>query len=193
MRAFAESIGKSVQWARKLKREGAPQWQAFLAAQVAGSAEVLPQVRGGGVSAALPLPSPDEDLKRALEAKHRAWVIFDRSAAAAERGSSVVVEQVSLNRAAKEARDAYEKACKHAAAAAQAAGQWVGIDRVAAIRSAIRQLEDVVQNWETSLAGQLPDDMRPRFHEAFAASRPAWNKGVRRVDEYISTLLPMPC
>jgi len=100
---------------------------------------------------------------------------------------------VALNRAAKEAREVYERACKHAAAAQVEAQQWVSVSSVASIRSAMQQLEDVVQNWETTLAGELPDSMRPAFHKAFQASRPAWNQGVRALDAYIQTLLPVSC
>lgn len=188
VRAFAEHIGRSVQWARKLKRENSPAWQAFLARQTVVKVEP--------VAPAPPIESthtPMDDLQRALAAKDRAWSIFDKAAKTAERGSKVLVEQVALNRAAKEARDAYEKACKHAAQAQQEAQQWVSVDRVASIRAAMRQLEDVVQNWETTLAGMLPDDVRPKFHEAFTTARPAWNQGVKAVDDYINTLLPVPC
>lgn len=189
VRAFALHIGKSVQWARKLKREDSPEWQAYLARQASGADPAPPAETPAPAS----MHSPMDDLRRALEAKDRAWVIFDKAAKAAENGSKVLVEQVALNRAAKEARDAYEKACKHAAQAQQEAQQWVSVDRVASIRAALRQLEDVVQNWETTLAGLLPDDVRPKFHEAFTAAKPAWNQGVKTVNDYINTLLPVPC
>lgn len=182
VRAFAEKLGKSVQWARKLKRENAPEWREFCshrAAPVAAPVEVIRQ--------------PVDDLQRAIDAKERAWVMFCRASEAAEKGSEVLVEQVALNRAAKEAREVYEKACKHAASALVEAQQWVSIERVASIRAAMKQLEDVVQNWETTLAGALPDNMRPAFHKAFQETRPAWNNGVRAVDSYIQTLLPVQC
>lgn len=184
VRAFAEHLGKSVQWARKLKREGSAEWQAFCERQAAAPA-VAPVVEV--------LRAPQDDLQRAVEAKERAWAMYCRAAEAAERGSEVLVEQVALNRAAKEAREVYEKACKHAAAALVEAREWVSIERVASIRAAMKQLEDVVQNWETALAGALPDSMRPAFHRAFQESRPAWNRGVRQVDAYIQTLLPVSC
>jgi hypothetical protein len=186
VRAFAAHLGKSVQWARKLKRENAAEWQAWNARRVEVAAP--PPVKEVEV-----LRAPDDDLQRAVAAKERAWHMFCKAAEAAEQGSSVLVEQVALNRAAKEAREVYEKACKHAAAALVESQQWVSIERVASIRAAMRQLEDVVQNWETTLAGALPDSMRPAFHRAFQESRPAWNQGVRALDSYIQTLLPVPC
>lgn len=183
VRAFAEKLGKSVQWARKLKRENAPEWREFCSHRAAP-----PVVREVEV-----IRQPVDDLQRAIDAKERAWVMFCRASEAAEKGSEVLVEQVALNRAAKEAREVYEKSCKHAAAALVEAQQWVSIERVASIRAAMKQLEDVVQNWETTLAGALPDSMRPAFHKAFQETRPAWNNGIKAVDSYIQTLLPVQC
>lgn len=184
VKAFAEKIGKSVQWARKLKRENAKEWQEFCAAATAPPQDPVPVLRQHGA---------EDDLARALEAKENAWRLFNRSANAAAQCDGDLVQQVALNRAAKEARDMYEKSCKHAAAAQIEAQRWVSIDRVAAIRDALRQLADVVQNWETTLAGALPDEMRPAFHDAFQKSKPAWNSGVQKVEGYIQALLPVPC
>ena len=183
VRAFAEHLGRSLQWARKLKRENSAEWQAFCARKPEPARAAPVEV----------VRAPADDLQRAVEAKERAWAMYCRAAEAAERGSEVLVEQVALNRAAKEAREVYERACKHAAAAQVEAQQWVSVSSVASIRSAMQQLEDVVQNWETTLAGELPDSMRPAFHKAFQASRPAWNQGVRALDAYIQTLLPVSC
>lgn len=138
VRAFAEHLGKSVQWARKLKRENAAEWQAFSARRAAPAVAPVVEV----------LRAPQDDLQRAVEAKERAWAMYCRAAEAAERGSEVLVEQVALNRAAKEAREGYEKACKHAAAALVEAREWVSIERVASIRAAMKQLEDVVEEPE---------------------------------------------
>lgn len=182
VRAFAEYLGKSVQWARKLKRENSKEWREFSAPPVQAPAPVVYRAHGA-----------DDDLSRALEAKERAWQLFCRAGDAAASCDGDLVQQVALNRAAKEARDAYEKACKHAAACQIEAQRWVSIERVAAIRDALGQLADVVQNWETTLAGALPDDMRPAFHDAFQRGKPAWNEGVKKMDDYIQTLLPVPC
>ena len=181
MQAFAKHLGKSVQWARKLKRENSKEWQEFCQPASAPRVEV---VRAHGA---------DDDLSRALDAKERAWMLFTRAADAAAACDGDMVQQVALNRAAKEAREVYERACKHAAACQIEAQRWVSISQVSAIRDALGQLADVVQNWETTLAGALPDDMRPAFHDAFQRSKPAWNGGVKKVDDYIQTLLPVPC
>lgn len=181
MQAFAKHLGKSVQWARKLKRENSKEWQEFCKPACAPRVEV---VRAHGA---------DDDLSRALDAKERAWMLFTRAADAAAACDGDMVQQVALNRAAKEAREVYERACKHAAACQIEAQRWVSISQVSAIRDALGQLADVVQNWETTLAGALPDDMRPAFHDAFQRSKPAWNGGVKKVDDYIQTLLPVPC
>ena len=179
VQAFARHLGKSVQWARKLKRENSKEWQEFCAPVVVKPA---------------PVPvSAQDDLGRALEAKERAWQLFTRAADAAAACDGDMVQQVALNRAAKEAREVYERACKHAAACQIEAQRWVSISAVSAIRDALGQLVDVVQNWETTMAGELPDDMRPAFHDAFQRSKPAWNGGVKKVDDYIQTLLPVPC
>lgn len=182
VRAFAAHIGKSVQWARKLKREGSREWREFCA--------------GGNVmrkldSRALPA-GPGDDLRRALESKELAWLMYKRAAEMANEGVGDVTQQVALNRAAREARETYERACRHAADMQVQAGRWVSMERVVAIRDAMGQLSDVVQNWETTLAGKLPDEMRPAFHDAFLAGLPAWNNGVRAVDEYIASIL-IPC
>lgn len=183
VQAFARHLGKSVQWARKLKRENSKEWQEFSKPAPAPAPRVE-VVRAHGA---------DDDLSRALEAKERAWMLFTRAADAAAACDGDMVQQVALNRAAKEAREVYERACKHAAACQIEAQRWVSVGRVSAIREALGQLADVVQNWETTLAGALPDDMRPAFHDAFQRSKPAWNGGVKKVDDYIQTLLPVPC
>lgn len=180
VQAFAKHLGKSVQWARKLKRENSKEWQEFCAPPV-----VVPP-RPVAVSA-------QDDLGRAVEAKERAWQLFCRAADAAAACDGDMVQQVALNRAAKEARELYERSCKQAEAAQITAQRWVSIEKVAAIRDALCQLADVVQNWETTLAGALPDEMRPAFHDAFTRGRPAWNRGVQAVENYIQTLLPVPC
>ena len=187
VQAFARSIGKSVQWARKLKRENAQAWQEFCAAP---KVEEAAPVAAPSVFRA---SSADDDLRRAVEAKERAWQLFCRAADAAAACDGDMVQQVALNRAAKEARELYERSCKQAEAAQITAQRWVSIERVAAIRDALGQLADVVQNWETTLAGALPDEMRPAFHDAFTRGRPAWNRGVQAVENYIQTLLPVPC
>mgnify|MGYP003299572811 CR=1 FL=1 len=178
---FAEAHGITVQWARKLRKRNAPEWVTFCT----GPKETAAEVPEGA-------PGPENELERAKRAMDMAWVLYERSAAAAEKGARVTVDQIALNRAAKEARDAYDKACKQHAAAQISAGQWVSVERVAAIRSATRRLEDV-QNFQTVLAGKLPEEMRPAFHRAFESARPAWNDGVRAIDDYIQTLLPVPC
>lgn len=178
VRSFARHIGKSVQWARKLKREGAPEWQAFVATRQ----QVLS-----------PVQVPVSETERAQVAMERAWLLYCRAADAAEQGSSVLVEQVALNRAAKEAREQYERARKHYAEVMQEAGQWVPVARVLAMRQAMSALTDLVQNHETAISGHLPDDMRPAFHAAYAATRPAWNAGIKQLDDYLQSLLPVPC
>ena len=183
VQAFAAHLGKSVPWARKLKRENSKEWQEFIAPAPV-KPEPVPVLRAHGA---------DDDLSRALDAKERAWMLFTRAADAAAACDGDMVQQVALNRAAKEAREVYERACKHAAACQIEAQRWVSISQVSAIRDALGQLADVVQNWETTLAGALPDDMRPAFHDAFQRSKPAWNGGVKKVDDYIQTLLPVPC
>ena len=183
VQAFAKHIGKSVQWARKLKRENSKEWQEFNK-PAASVPEPLPVFRAVGA---------DDDLRRALEAKERAWQLFCRAADAAAACDGDMVQQVALNRAAKEARELYERSCKQAEAAQITAQRWVSIEKVAAIRDALGQLADVVQNWETTLAGALPDEMRPAFHDAFTRGRPAWKRGVQAVENYIQTLLPVPC
>ena len=182
MQAFARHLGKSVQWARKLKRENAKEWQEFCEPVAAPVAAVAPV-----------MVTAQDDLGRAVEAKERAWQLFCRAADAAAACDGDMVQQVALNRAAKEARELYERSCKQAESAQITAQRWVSIEKVAAIRDAMGQLADVVQNWETTLAGLLPDEMRPAFHDAFSRGRPAWNRGVEAVEKYIQTLLPVPC
>ncbi len=197
VQAFAKHMGCSVQWARKLKRDGNPEWLAFTKADATPApgtgARAASTTRGTG-AATSPASSAQSDLERALDAKERAWSLFCAASDNATEGAGLDLSQrVALARAVKEARDAYEKACKHAAAAQIEAQRWVSLERVAAIRDAMGQLGDVVQNWETTLAGFLPDEMRPAFHDAFQRAKPAWNAGVQSMDAYIQTLLPVPC
>lgn len=192
VRAFAEHLGCSVQWARKLKREGAREWLEFTKAE----ASCVPGVgaRESSGAAAANAGSAQSDLDRALEAKEIAWQGFCAAAKNAREGAALdLVQRVALARAMKEARDVYEKAVKHAAASQITAQRWVPFEQVAAIRDAMAQLGDVVQNWETTLAGFLPDEMRPAFHDAFQRSKPAWNAGVSSLDAYILSLLPASC
>lgn len=194
--AFAAYLGKSVQWARKLKRENAQEWVDFCARQQQRAVAPVasrPAVREVEVFRAPRADGPADDLQRALDAKELLYGIFLKAAEAAANGSGSTVEQAALNRAAKEARDSYEKAGKHASALLKENELWVSIERVAAIRDALRQLSDVVQNFETTLAGRMPDEMRPALYEAYKLSRPAWNSAIRSLDAYINTLLPVPC
>ena len=183
VKAFAEAHGCTVQWARKLRKRNAPEWVSFCTGPKETAEAEVPEVA----------PGPENELDRAKKAMDMAWVLYERAAAAAEKGSRVTVDQIALNRAAKEARDVYDKACRQHAAAQISAGQWVSVERVAAIRSAARRLEAGVQKFQTVLAGKLPEEMRPAFHRAFESARPAWNDGVRAIDDYIQTLLPVSC
>ncbi len=186
VRAFAEHHSISLQWARKHKRENSPEWKQFNAHRTDAPLPAPPPVTV--------FRQPMDEVTRAEEAKELAWRIFKRAADAAEQGGATVVEQAALNRAAKEAREQYERASKHHANSLIEAGKWLPAECLIEIRQAIcGGLADVVQNWEVTLAGFMPDDMRPALQSAFDKSRPAWNDGVRGVEKRIQAISPVPC
>lgn len=187
LNAFAAHIGKTPQWARKLRRENAPEWQQFLATK--GKAKVPASAREPVQASHTPL----NDLERARQAKEMAWELYCAAVKAAKKGSAALSEQVALNRAAREAREAHEKASKHAATLEQQARQWIPIAEVLAMRAGFRALEDVAQSLETTIAGNMPDGMRPAFHLAFEKARQAWNAGVLRAEKEFESRFPQPC
>lgn len=185
VRAYAEAHGHTVQWARRERKKETAGWQSFLASRAAGGAPVAAAVNV--------LRTPMTELERAEFSKDAAWTTLQQALAAAQgyKGGDYATMS-ALNRAVREARATYEAAAKYEKQQSIEAMRWVPIGKVEGIRSALPQLSEVVQNWRTTIAGRLPAEMRPAFYRAFDESRPAWNEGVRRVDDYIQTLLPCP-
>lgn len=188
VKAFAEANGYTVQWARRQRAKNTGEWQSFLAERARGGTPV----QGVAASVAV-LRSPATELERAQYSKEAAWQTYTNALKLAQeyRGNDLAA-RAALNRAVREGQRAYEGAADYEKQQAIEAVRWVPIGKVEGIRSTFGQLGDVVQNLRTTIAGAMPAEMRPAFYKAFDASRPAWNEGVRRVDDYIQTLLPCP-
>lgn len=189
VKAFAESKGFTVQWARRQRAKNTGEWQSFLAER---SADGTP-VQGVAASSVAVLRAPLSELERAQYSKEAAWSTYTKALKLAQEFTGTdLAARAALNRAVREAQRAYEQAADYEKEQAIEAVRWVAIGKVEGIRSAFGQLGEVVQNLRTTIAGAMPAEMRPAFYQAFDASRPAWNEGVRRVDDYIQTLLPCP-
>lgn len=183
VKAYAEANGFTVQWARRQRAQNTGGWQSFLAARAGG-------LRAYGQQPAA-AQEPLDELDRARYSKDAAWQTLQQATAtAASYKGGDVATMAALNRAMREARRTYEDAAKYEKAQAIEAVRWVPIGKVEQLKTALPRLSEVVQNFRTTIAGQMPAEMRPAFYKAFDACRPAWNEGVRRVDDYIKTLLP---
>lgn len=187
IKAYAAAHGCTVQWARRERKKNSQAWQGFLAER-----------RGSSVNNAQPadsvafMPKQNiEELERARLSKESAWQALQQATTIAQSyAGEDVATLAALNRAVREARKTYEDASKYEKAQAIEARRWVPISKVEGMRCALPQLTEVVQNFRTAIAGKMPAEMRPAFYAAFDACRPAWNEGIRRVDDYITTLLP---
>ena len=96
----------------------------------------------------------------------------------------------SLARATRESRKQWEDATKHREALLRAAGLWIPVERVMAIRTHLKPLGSVIEKLEVNIAGRLSPENRHEFYQAFETAMPEWNTGIRKMDEYITSLLP---
>lgn len=187
VKAFAEANGYTVQWARRQRARNTGEWQSFLAARSSGGTPVV------GAAAVGVLREPLTELERAVMSKEGAWQTYTHAMKLAQDFSgSDISARAAVNRALREAQKAYQDAADYEKKQAIEALRWVPIGKVEGIRTACGQLAEVVQNLRTTVAGSMPAEMRPAFYKAFDASRPAWNAGVKIIDDYILTLLPCP-
>lgn len=178
IREFAAKIGKSLQWARELRKKNAPEWQEFL-----GKRKVEPEL--------VEVEVAEDDLTRAQVAKESAWRMWQKATRVAASDGTAASVDASLVRVAMMARKTYEEACKHEKTLAVEAKLWVPLSAVMGMRAALPMLTDLVQQQRTVLAGRLPDECRREFYQAYDASNAAWNNGVQRVEDYFRGLLPV--
>ena len=197
VKRYAAEHHCSVQWARQLRARKAPEWVAFCAgrpspmkAKVA-KPPIKPAARGekGEQGAA----AEQNDLARAQLVKQQSWDMLQAAVAAAASLDVDPIDRLALNRAVLQARKQYEDACKHERALAIEARRWVSLADVAGIVAALGRLAEVVSTWEVVLAGHLPEEMRPAFEDAYEKAMPSWNEGIRALDDYIQSRLPVPC
>lgn len=182
VRALAKAHGKTERWARKQREIQTPIWQEFCEGQqVAG-----PEKREES-------PTERTDLEKAELICTEAWAAWKGmngllNGALDDPGKQDIIP--ALARATREARKQWEDATKHREALLRAAGLWIPVERVMAIRGHLKPLGSVIEKLEVTIAGRLTPENRHEFYQAFEAAMPEWNTGIRKMDEYITSLLP---
>ena len=182
VRALAKAHGKTERWARKQREKNTPIWQEFCEGQQVAS----PAKR----------EEPDTertDLEKAELICTEAWTAWQGmngllNGALKDPGKQDIIP--ALARATREARKQWEDATKHREALLRAAGLWIPVERVMAIRTHLKPLGSVIEKLEVTIAGRLTPENRHEFSQAFEAAMPEWNTGIRKMDEYITSLLP---
>lgn len=187
IRALARAHGKTERWARKQRERNTQIWNDF----------------GEGLKIELPTTlqtdrekkekNCESDLTRAECVCGEAWKTWEGmnvllTAALKDESKQDIIP--ALARSAREARKQWEDATKHKEALLKASGLWIHVDRVTAIRAHIKSLSSVFSGLEVSIAGRIDPQNRHEFYRAFSESMPEWNNGVRKIDEYITSLLP---
>ena len=172
VRALAKAHGKTERWARKQREKNTPIWQEFCEGQ---------QVR----SPAKREEDAQErtDLEKAELICTEAWAAWQGmngllNGALKDPGKQDIIP--ALARATREHREALLRA----------AGLWIPVERVMAIRTHLKPLGSVIEKLEVTIAGRLTPENRHEFYQAFEAAMPEWNAGIRKMDEYITSLLP---
>ena len=134
-----------------------------------------------------------QDLEKAELICTEAWAAWQGmngllNAALKDPGKQDIIP--SLARATRESRKQWEDATKHREALLRAAGLWIPVERVMAIRTHLKPLGSVIEKLEVNIAGRLSPENRHEFYQAFETAMPEWNTGIRKMDEYITSLLP---
>ncbi len=189
VRALAKAHGKTERWARKQREKNTPMWQEFCE----------------GKQVASPAKREDAqertDLEKAELICTEAWaawqgmngdfiMAFTLQIRQKKLLGKTVLDIPSLARATRESRKQWEDATKHREALLRAAGLWIPVERVMAIRTHLKPLGSVIEKLEVNIAGRLSPENRHEFYQAFETAMPEWNTGIRKMDEYITSLLP---
>lgn len=186
VRALAKAHGRTERWARKQREEKTPVWLEFCTGQQVACPEISPvgekQTSAEGT-----------DLEKAELICTDAWAAWKGmngllKSALEDPGKQDIIP--SLARATREARKQWEDATKHREALLRAAGLWIPVERVMAIRAHVKPLGSIIEKLEVTIAGRLSPENRHEFYQAFEAAMPEWNTGILKMDEYIRSLLP---
>ena len=171
VRALAKAHGKTERWARKQREKNTPMWQEFCE----------------GKQVASPAKREDAqertDLEKAELICTEAWAAWQGmngllNAALKDPGKQDIIP--SLARATRESRKQWEDATKHREALLRAAGLWIPVERVMAIRTHLKPLGSVIEKLEVNIAGRLSPENRHEFYQAFETAMPEWNTGIRK-------------
>lgn len=177
VRAFAAALGIAERTARNYRRENRPEWCEWRRRQ---GLVAYDSGAGGG--------SAGDEVERAVNARESAWkalVRLQEACVTAEAGQLPV-----LIRAAADARKAWEAACRHADAAAEAAGRLIPVQVVRRLQAELMPpLGQALRSWEHRMAGLLPPEVRPLFFNAVRAERPVLDARIKAIDERVEGLL----
>ncbi|WP_417205967.1 hypothetical protein [Akkermansia sp.] len=182
VRALAKAHGKTERWARKQREKNTPIWQEFCEGQQVAS----PANREEDAQ-------ERTDLEKAELICREAWTAWQGmngllNGALKDPGKQDIIP--ALARATREARKQWEDATKHRESLLRAAGLWIPVERVMAIRTHLKPLGSILEKLEVTIAGRLVPENRHEFYRAFEAALPEWNEGIQKMDEYMKSLLP---
>lgn len=187
VKEFARLQGCSVQWAGQLRKRKDKAWMDFLASRTPDGQEVATVATAGQIAGA------KDDLARARVSKQMAWDNYTRADAMARQAFArpdAADVLPPLQRAAAEARKSYEAAARYEHTVAVQAGEYVPLGAVQGMRGALPQLVECIQALRQNVASRLPVEARTEFYRAFDLELGTWNDGVRKLDDYLESLLP---
>lgn len=187
LQEFASLQGCSPQWARKLRARKDKAWMDFLAGHSV-TGEPSPRI-----ATRHQIDAAKSDLERARMSKQMTWDAYVRAnelAEAAFRKPDRAVELPVLQRAAAQARKAWEEARDHCFKVEMEAGKYVPMASVVGMRNVVPMLAECIHSLRGNIAQSLPTQMRADFCAAFDEQRGNWNAAVKKLEEYLNNLLP---
>lgn len=191
IRALARAHGKTERWARKQRQIGSDVWREFCDGQkIDGAALDLAEKEQRQGARSIDQDTDLEKSERVCVAAWSAWEGMDKLLTASLHDPDKQDVIPSLARAVRESRKQWEDATKHREALLRAEGLWIPVERVMAIRTHLKPLGAVIDKLEVSIAGRLSPENRHEFYQAFESAMPEWNAGVRKMDDYVRSLLP---
>ena len=187
LREFAGLCGCSIQWARRLKKQGDRKWLDFIADHTVTGEP------GPRIATDAEIEDAETELERARMSRQMTWDSYVRADGLAKKAflrPDANELLPGLQRAAAEARKAYEAASDHCFKVELAEQKYIPVAQVREMKSIIPQLAECIQAMRSNISGRLPDKVRAEFQAAFDKEVLTWNKGVGKLEEFLKGLAP---